>query len=234
MAGSETTVETGSASSEESVAMEARVEAVLMTADRSVSTGRLVELTEASSEGEVTGAIERLNEAYELSGRVFRIERVASGWQVLTTEACAEVVARAAKSKAQGKLSATALETLSVIAYRQPVMRAEVETIRGVGCGEVIRQLMERQLVKVVGRAEEVGRPMLYGTTKRFLEVFGLASLKDLPNREALVPKRPAAKKPVDDEEKGEVVGEGDRPAEDGGAEVSSDGAAAGDVKGEG
>ncbi|QDU72433.1 hypothetical protein Pan265_22980 [Mucisphaera calidilacus] len=162
-----------------------------------MSTSRLVELVGEEASSGVTEAIERLNEQYAATGRVFRIEQVASGWQVLTLPEHAEVIAKAQKTKAQTRLSASAMETLSVIAYRQPVIRAEVEAIRGVGCGEMIRQLMERQLVKVVGRAEEIGRPMLYGTTKRFLEVFGLVSLKDLPQRETLVPKERKASKPA-------------------------------------
>jgi segregation and condensation protein B len=85
------------------------------------------------------------------------------------------------------------METLSIVAYRQPILRADIESIRGVASGEMLRGLMERQLVKIVGRAEVVGRPMLYGTTKRFLEVFGLAGLEDLPRVEELrAPNKPA------------------------------------------
>jgi segregation and condensation protein B len=80
------------------------------------------------------------------------------------------------------------LETLAIISYKQPIMRVEVEAVRGVGCGEMIRQLCEKQLVKIVGRAEELGRPLLYGTTRKFLEVFGLSNLKDLPQVENLKP----------------------------------------------
>ena len=83
-----------------------------------------------------------------------------------------------------GRLSRAALETLSIIAYRQPVTRASLEAIRGVACGEILRALLERRLVMIKGRAEELGRPMLYGTTKHFLDVFGLSSLKDLPKPE--------------------------------------------------
>ena len=82
------------------------------------------------------------------------------------------------------KLTKPALETLAIIAYKQPILRADIEAIRGVACGETIRSLMEKHLVKIAGRAEEPGRPILYGTTKRFLELFGLNSLKDLPQSE--------------------------------------------------
>ena len=84
------------------------------------------------------------------------------------------------------RLSTPALETLAVVAYRQPVLRAEIESIRGVGCGEVLRQLIERDLVRIGGRSEELGRPYLYSTSKRFLQLFGLQSLEDLPRREFL------------------------------------------------
>jgi segregation and condensation protein B len=84
------------------------------------------------------------------------------------------------------KLSKAALETLAIIAYKQPILRADIEAIRGVACGETIRSLMEKHLVKISGRAEEPGRPILYGTTRRFLELFGLNSLKDLPQSEGL------------------------------------------------
>jgi segregation and condensation protein B len=91
------------------------------------------------------------------------------------------------------RLSAPALETLAVVAYRQPVLRAEVEAIRGVACGEILRQLMDRDLLRIVGRSEELGRPLRYGTTKRFLEVFGLTNLDKLPLWSQLVRATPAA-----------------------------------------
>ena len=96
------------------------------------------------------------------------------------------LVSRLHAERQQQRLSQAALETLSIIAYRQPVMRAEVEVIRGVACGEVLKGLMARRLIKIVGRAEEVGRPMLYGTTKDFLRIFGLANLQDLPEVQGL------------------------------------------------
>ena len=124
---------------------------------------------------------------YEKQGRSFCIEQLAGGYQILTLPSFKQTVAALHKTRADQKLSASALETLAIIAYKQPIMRAEVEAIRGVASGEMIRSLMDKHLVKIVGRAEELGRPMLYGTTKTFLEVFGLASLKDLPKAEELV-----------------------------------------------
>jgi len=105
---------------------------------------------------------------------------------VLTLPAYADVLAALDKSRPSDRLSAAAVETLAIVAYKQPIIRAEIETIRGVASGEILRSLMDKHLVKIVGRAEEVGRPMLYGTTKNFLKVFGLSSLKDLPKAEEL------------------------------------------------
>jgi segregation and condensation protein B len=99
----------------------------------------------------------------------------------MTLPEFAEVVGAFHKERASAKLSKAAIETLSVIAYRQPITRADLEAIRGVACGEVLRTLIDKRLVTIAGRAEELGRPMLYGTTKEFLDNFGLASLKDLP-----------------------------------------------------
>ncbi len=169
-----------------------RVEAVLMTTDRPLPTPRLSELLGlAGSTGSksVNAAVDALNKVYEESGRSFRVEALANGWQIMTLPRFADVLAALHRSRQDTRLSPASLETLAIIAYKQPILRADIESIRGVASGEVIRSLMERHLVKIVGRAEELGRPMLYGTTKTFLEVFGLASTKDLPQVEELKPK---------------------------------------------
>lgn len=164
------------------------LEAVLMATDRALPTARLAEVLAVSGKA-VQGAIESLNQGYAQTGRSFRIEQLAGGWQVLTLPRFGAVVAALHKNRAQTKLSPAALEALAIIAYKQPVLRADIEAVRGVACGEVLRSLMERKLVKIVGRAEIIGRPMLYGTTRQFLELFGLASVKDLPKPEDLRPK---------------------------------------------
>ncbi len=164
----------------------ARIEAALMATDRPVPGSRLGEI--ASMDGKkvngrtVAKAVAALNEVYESTGRSFRVEQVAGGWQIVTLADFAEVAAGVNRTRAATRLSPAALETLAIIAYKQPVLKADIEAIRGVACGEVIRSLLERRLVKIVGRAEELGRPMLYGTTKSFLEVFGMSGLKDLPD----------------------------------------------------
>jgi segregation and condensation protein B len=126
-------------------------------------------------------AVQELNRQYEEGGRTFRIEQVAGGYQMLSLPEYGDILKRLHQKEADAKLSKAALETLAIIAYKQPILRADVEAIRGVACGETIRSLMEKHLVNIAGRAEEPGRPILYGTTKRFLQLFGLNNLKDLP-----------------------------------------------------
>ncbi len=170
--------------------LDLQIEAVLMTSDRAVPSAKLADALGQKISSKVIGeGIKRLNGVYESSGRSFRIEELAGGWQILTLPRFAGILAAANRAREHNRLSPAALESLAIIAYKQPITRADVEAIRGVASGEVIRSLMERHLVKIVGRAEIIGRPMLYGTTKTFLEVFGLASLKDLPKSEELKPK---------------------------------------------
>ena len=158
-----------------------RVEAALLTSERPLTAGRLAEALDLPTSGPVKAAVGSLNADYEQTGRSFRIEEVAGGFRVLTLPQYADVLLSLKKAKGQARLSAAALETLAIVAYKQPVLRADIEAIRGVACGETLRVLLEHHLIRITGRAEELGRPMLYGTTKQFLETFGLASTKDLP-----------------------------------------------------
>ncbi len=164
------------------------IEAALFTAQRPMALGRLCQTLieagmpeEAASPANVKAGIASLNEAYGSGGRAFRIESVAGGFRVMTLGAYAPVAASVRGLTESTRLSRAAIETLAIIAYRQPITRVDIESIRGSATGEVLRTLLEKRLVTIVGRAEELGRPMLYGTTKRFLEVFGLSSLRDLP-----------------------------------------------------
>ena len=162
----------------------AAMEALLFSTHHPLTAGRLAELLEMDSTKPIRRAIKQLNEAYESTGRSFRVEQVAGGFQLLTLPEYGDVLKRLHQKEIDAKLTKAALETLAIIAYKQPILRADIEAIRGVACGETIRSLMEKHLVKIAGRAEEPGRPILYGTTKRFLELFGLNSLKDLPQPE--------------------------------------------------
>ncbi len=167
-------------------ALQRAVEAILISVERPIAAGKIGDAAGGQPVKRIAEAVARLNEFYEKHERSFRIEQVAGGYQILTLPEHRELIAALHKSREDNKLSPSQLETLAIIAYKQPIMRAEIETVRGVSSGEVVRTLMDRHMVKIVGRAEELGRPMLYGTTKTFLEVFGLASLKDLPKREEL------------------------------------------------
>ena len=166
----------------------ATVEAILFASDKSLSASKISEIAQLGSARQVHEAVVRLNELYSQTGRSFRIVKIAGGYQMQTLPAYNDVVSRLVSTRREARLSQAALETLAIVAYRQPILRADIEAIRGVSCGEVLRGLMEKNLIRIVGRANEIGRPMLYGTTKHFLEVFGLADLKDLPNVEQLRP----------------------------------------------
>jgi segregation and condensation protein B len=128
----------------------------------------------------------RLNELYDSGGRAFRVERVAGGYQLLSRRKLANWIRRLGHVPGEVRLSVPAMETLAVVAYRQPALRADIEAIRGVSCGEILRQLMDRDLVRIGGRSEELGRPYLYTTTKNFLRLFGLDTLDSLPRVETM------------------------------------------------
>lgn len=166
--------------------LESVVEAVLFASDEPLSVARLVEIAEAGSIKTIRQAVKDLNKKYRGGGFSFRIEEVAGGYQMMTLSCFNPWLSKLIKVRSDNKLTPAQLETLAIIAYKQPIIRADVEAIRGVATGEIIRNLMYKGLVKIVGRAEILGRPMQYGTTKKFLDIFGLADLKDLPKVEEL------------------------------------------------
>lgn len=170
------------------VTTESIVEAILLATDTPVTPAKIAQIVAAGGVAEVKGHIAALNERYEETGASFRIEEIAKGYQILTLPEYNVWLRKLLKVRAEAKLSQAALETLAVVAYKQPALRVEIEEIRGVAAGDMLQRLREVNLVKIVGRAEEIGRPLLYGTTKKFLEVFGLASLDELPKIEALTP----------------------------------------------
>ncbi|MHC4509566.1 MAG: SMC-Scp complex subunit ScpB [Planctomycetota bacterium] len=165
--------------------VESVVEAVLFASDEPLADARLANIVETSAK-QVRECIENLNSKYRANNNAFRVEQIAGGYQMLTLSPYNHWLKKLLRVRSDNKLSPAALETLAIVAYKQPVMRADIEAIRGVAVGEVIRSLCYKGLVKIVGRAEVLGRPMLYGTTKKFLEIFGLNTLKDLPKVEEL------------------------------------------------
>src|SRR4051794_26083513 len=141
-----------------------------------------------SDDGESTleGALDELKDHYESDGHGVELQEIAGGWQILTRAEYTEAIERAQLAARPQRLSAAALETLAIIAYRQPISRAEIEEIRGVGIGGVLKSLHERGLIDVVGRGEGLGRPLMYGTTPVFLEHFALRHLEELPRSDEL------------------------------------------------
>jgi len=166
--------------------LESVVEAILFASDEPVSVQKLVEIAEAGSVKTIRKAVKALNKKYRLGRFSFRIEELAGGYQMMTLSCFNPWLSKLIKVRSDNKLSPAQLETLAIVAYKQPIIRADIEAIRGVATGEVLRNLMYKGLVKIVGRAEILGRPMQYGTPKKFLDIFGLASLKDLPKIEEL------------------------------------------------
>jgi segregation and condensation protein B len=172
-------------SEEQAPTIESVIEAVLFASDEPLTDSRIASIVETTGK-QVRQSIEELNQHYKSNNHAFCIEQIAGGYQMLTLSSYNGWLKKMLRARGDTKLSPAAMETLAIVAYKQPIIRADIEAIRGVAVGEVIRSLMYKGLVKIVGRAEVLGRPMLYGTTKKFLEIFGLNSLKDLPKVEEL------------------------------------------------
>jgi len=171
---------------------ESIVEAILFATDAPLPAKKIAQIMGVGDARDVKKHIETLNAQYAQTSRAFRIEEIAKGYQMLTLPEYNNWLKQVLRIREETKVSPAAMETLAIVAYKQPILRADIEAIRGVACGEMVNRLREMNLVKIVGRAEEIGRPMLYGTTKHFLEVFGLGSLEDLPQSEELgAPREP-------------------------------------------
>jgi segregation and condensation protein B len=157
------------------------IESLLFASDQPISEEALLEALPGTAPGQLRAALVEINLDYEARGGGFRLAQVAGGWQLRTRPEFAPWIRRLHRAQ-PARLSRAALETLAIIAYKQPVMRSEIEHIRGVDAGGVLRQLMEKDLVRVLGRKDIPGRPMVYATTRRFLEVFELKDLAELPS----------------------------------------------------
>ncbi len=186
------------------------VEAVLFSSDAPLKVEEIARADESLDEDRVEEAIQFLKTEYDEAERAFHVVELAEGYQLLTRPEFASYLERFDTVPRSSRLSGPALETVAIIAYRQPIGRIEIEYIRGVSSSGVIRTLQDRGLVEVVGREEGIGRPLLYGTTERFLEHFGFRSLEDLPRPEELpvVLRERVPLEPEDDDDEGEAAAE--------------------------
>jgi len=157
------------------------VEAVLFVSGEPMSLEDLSEVLERTDPDRIRQALELLRQNYDTAGRGLQIVEVAGGYQIATRSECAPWIRSLEKIKTATRLSRSGLETLAIVAYKQPVTRGEIEAIRGVDSAYVLKTLLERRIVKIAGRREGLGRPILYGTTREFLQYFGLKDLSELP-----------------------------------------------------
>lgn len=162
------------------------LEAALFASPRPIATDELAALDQEASPAALQSALDELREHYDVDGHGVELVEVGGGWQILTRPEYTEAIERAQMAVRPQRLSPAALETLAIVAYRQPIGRAEISEIRGVDVGAVIKSLHERGLIDVVGRAEGLGRPLMYGTTRLFLEQFALRHLGELPRVDEL------------------------------------------------
>jgi segregation and condensation protein B len=162
------------------------LEAALFASARPIPIEELRGLDPEASPAAVQSALDEVREHYDVEGHGVELVEIGEGWQILTRAEYTEAIERAQLAARPQRLSAAALETLAIVAYRQPIGRAEIEEIRGVAVGGVLKSLHERGLVDVVGRGEGLGRPLLYGTTPIFLEQFALRHLEELPRADEL------------------------------------------------
>ena len=198
---------------QQEVTLRSVVEAILFASDEPLEASKIAKVAGAGNARQVRKLIEELNSEYSKRGSAYHIEQIAGGYVMLTLPEYNDWLKQLLRSRQESKLSQAALETLAIMAYKQPVMRVTVETIRGVAAGDMIRNLMEKGLVKIVGRAQELGRPLLYSTTRKFLEVFGLNSLLDLPKVSQLQPQTEST--PKEDQPAEEILAaEDDNPSE--------------------
>ncbi len=157
------------------------IEALLFANDSPLSLDKLKEVLEGTGKKEIRQAITDLQKSYDNSGSAIRVAELAGGYQLLTREEYATILQKLYRGRAASRLTHRALETLAIIAYKQPITKQEMEAIRGVNVDGVVKTLLERNLIKIEGRQKAPGNPLLYGTTRYFLQYFGLDSLESLP-----------------------------------------------------
>ncbi|MCA9503732.1 MAG: SMC-Scp complex subunit ScpB [Myxococcales bacterium] len=202
-------------------------EALILSSAEPISAAKIAEIIPYCTEAVAKDLVNELNTEYAEQDRAFEIWEVAGGFQIRTRAEFSGYLQKLQKERAL-RLSQAALETLAIIAYRQPTTRAEIEEVRGVDAGATVKSLLDRHLIRIAGQREVPGRPMLYGTTRRFLEVFGLERLKDLPTlreldeiarEQGLLERAGDADRATED-----VVGDGDGSGEEPAAAVPEEG----------
>ncbi|MDA8414204.1 MAG: SMC-Scp complex subunit ScpB [Desulfobacteraceae bacterium] len=162
------------------MSLPAIIESIIFAAESAVSLDRLCDMLSEFERDDIRVALAELAGSHEGRNGGVHLAEVAGGWQFRTRPEFHQYVVRHVKTKAS-RFSQSSLETLAIVAYRQPITRAEVEHLRGVDCGGVLKSLLEKRLVRILGKKDIPGRPLIYGTSKEFLEVFGLKDLKSLP-----------------------------------------------------
>jgi len=158
------------------------IEALILVTDRPITASRLASVAAKLKADDVPKVVDHLNLSYEETGRAFRIREIAGGYRMFTLPEYESYVDALAVTTREGRVSQAGLETLAVVAYRQPVAKADIEYVRGCDCDGVLRTLLGRRLLAIKGRSDAPGRPLLYATTDRFLEYFGISQITDLPN----------------------------------------------------
>ena len=161
------------------------IEALLFVSDSSLTIDRIKSVLDLNNTKEIRDALSALSDEYEARKGGFYLREVAGGYQIRTRPEYTTWIKRLIRTKPV-RISKAALETLAIIAYKQPIIRSDIEHIRGVDCGGILRMLLERKLIRILGRKEIPGRPLIYATTKQFLEIFDLKDLKDLPTTEEI------------------------------------------------
>ena len=164
--------------------LEKKIEALLFASDMPLTPTRMKEITGVQSNKEIREAVESLAGFYSETGRSYKIAEVAGGYQLITHPEYSEIIKSLFKNRRKSRLSGAALETLAIIAYKQPVSRSQIEAVRGVNSGGVLSTLLERELIRISGRGDSIGRPFLYSTTRQFLEYLGLKNYNELPSIE--------------------------------------------------
>jgi segregation and condensation protein B len=170
------------------IELKKKVEVLLFVHDKPLSSKQIINLIgEQIEKTDIDKCLTQIARELNNSDKPYSLEQLAGGWQFLTRPEYDKLINKLVEVKKQESLTKAQLETLSVVAYSQPITKHEIESIRGVGCGPVLKVLQERDFIRITGRAEKLGAPVIYGTTARFMELFGLNDISELPERDEII-----------------------------------------------